>query len=109
MYEGLTQNDLLEEKSAFLFGNYFMNPDLEFLNEKVEDITELITKVFNLPSNTTINQIFNIMSNSIEDMLESSNDDFSKVFKENKYQKATRLAAIKQDLMKNVKLEENCK
>ena len=109
LYEGLTQNDLLEEKSAFLFGNYFMNPDLEFLNEKVEDITELITKVFNLPSNTTINQIFNIMSNSIEDMLESSNDDFSKVFKENKYQKATRLAAIKQDLMKNVKLEENCK
>lgn len=111
LYEGLTQNDIREEYLVHLFSKYFTDINSSVITESMDNLSwdQLITEVFNLSEEASKLEIHNLMNGTIKDMLSMSNDDFSKVNKDNNFRKLTKLAALKQELMKNNnKLTEQC-
>lgn len=55
-------------------------------------------------------EVMRLMNDTIRNMLSSTEDSFtySEIFKENKFQQLTKLAALKKELMKNNTLREEC-
>ena len=109
-YPDLTQNDLKEEYLVYLFSENFK----EVRNDV--DITEdfdwesIVKDIFKLPETFNNADLVNTMNSTIKDMLQISKDgsSFSNVFKDNEYVKATKLAAIKEQLKQKRILNETC-
>ena len=111
-YQGLTQNDLKEEYLVHLFSSYFTDIDSSAVTDTMDSIDweTVVKKIFKLPEDLNDSEVMRLMNDTIRNMLSSTEDSFtySEIFKENKFQQLTKLAALKKELMKNNTLREEC-
>ena len=110
-YPDLTQNDLKEEYLVYLFSENFteMRDDVDIVDNSGWE--SIVKDIFKLPENFNNVDLVNTMNSTIKDMLQISEDgsSFSRVFRGNEYLKATKLAAIKEQLKQKQILNETCK
>ena len=112
IYQGLTRNDLKEEYLVHLFSSYFTDVDSSAVTDTMDSIDweTVVKKIFKLPEDLNNLEVMQLMNNTIGNMLSSTGDSFtySEIFKENKFQQLTKLAALKKELMENNTLKEEC-
>lgn len=111
-YQGLTRNDLKEEYLVHLFSSYFTDVDSSAVTDTMDSIDweTVVKKIFKLPENLNNFEVVQLMNDTIGNMLSSTEDSstYSEIFKENKFQQLTKLAALKKELMENNTLKEEC-
>lgn len=112
IYQGLTRNDLKEEYLVHLFSSYFTDVDSSVVTDTMDSIDweTVVKKIFKLPENLNNFEVVQLMNDTIGNMLSSTEDfsTYSEIFKENKFQQLTKLAALKKELMENNTLKEEC-
>lgn len=112
IYQGLTRNDLKEEYLVHLFSSYFTDVDSSAVTDTMDSIDweTVVKKIFKLPENLNNFEVVQLMNDTIGNMLSSTEDSstYSEIFKENKFQQLTKLAALKKELMENNTLKEEC-
>lgn len=112
IYQGLTRNDLKEEYLVHLFSSYFTDVDSSVVTDTMDSIDweTVVKKIFKLPENLNNFEVVQLMNDTIGNMLSSTEDSstYSEIFKENKFQQLTKLAALKKELMENNTLKEEC-
>ena len=112
IYQGLTRNDLKEEYLVHLFSSYFTDVDSSVVTDTMDSIDweTVVKKIFKLPENLNDFEVVQLMNDTIGNMLSSTEDSstYSEIFKENKFQQLTKLAALKKELMENNTLKEEC-
>ena len=110
-YPDLTQNDLKEEYLVYLFSENFKEVRNDVDIAENFDWESVVKEIFKLPETSSNPELVEIMNGTIKDMLRISEDgSFSNsIFKNNEYLKATKLAAIKEQLKQKLILNETCK
>ncbi len=109
---GVVRTDCEEEYLAHLFSSDFTDIDSSAVTYTMDSIDweTVVKKIFKLPEDLNDSEVMRLMNDTIRNMLSSTEDSFtySEIFKENKFQQLTKLAALKKELMKNNTLREEC-